>query len=324
MSHSRPLTRYAFDVWLRTGRVPASRIEYKFNGWHDPNDGKFTEVGAGRYFPEGSSSSRSGEQIAMARPPRIQSKRAWQGGGFTGGGGGNFGGAGATGGGWETPQERRAHERQPRSLSVAVVSPSSKTTTQTTYTIRNGDTISSIAKREKMTIEQLAAVNSLSDPNKIKTGQKIVIPVKVEGKTAWVSVKVGQLTFELDEPGRTRVVAGNLGEGDKGRSKRLQAQAGGADRLVADDGGHFIAPRFGGPKETYNHFAQDANFNRGAYRALEDVWAKAQKNGENVSVRIDADYLDRNQQPDSITVRWSAPRTRGKRKFKNQAGGHGE
>jgi hypothetical protein len=66
------LTRHAFDIWLRTGRVPATRIEYKFNGWHDPDDGKFTEVGAGRYFPQGSSASRSGEQIAMARPPRSQ------------------------------------------------------------------------------------------------------------------------------------------------------------------------------------------------------------------------------------------------------------
>lgn len=324
MSHSRPLTRHAFEIWLRTGRVPATKIEYKFNGWHDPDDGRFTEVGTGRYFPQASSSSGSGERIAMARPPRNQPKRTWQGGGgSSGGGAGSFAGAGATEG-WDAPQEPRAHEPQARGAGVAVVSPSSKPKTQTTYTIRNGDTISSIAKREKMTVEQLAAVNSLSDPDKIKAGQEIIIPAKVEGKPTWVSVKVDQLTFELDEPGRTRVVAGNLGQGDRGRSKRLQAQAGGADRLVTDDGGHFIAPRFGGPKETYNHFAQDANFNRGAYRALEDVWAKAKKSGENVNVRIDADYLDRNQRPDGITVRWSAPGTRGKRKFKNQRGGRGE
>lgn len=319
MSHSRPLTRLAFDIWLRTGRVPATRIEYKFNGWHDPDDGKFTEVGAGRYFPQGSSASRSGERIAMARPPHNGTKRR----SFPGGGGEGFVGGGATWS-WETPQERRAHEPQTRGAVVALVSPSSKPKTQTTYTIRNGDTISSIAEREKMTIGQLAAVNSLSDPNKIKAGQQIIIPAKIEAKPGWVSVKVDQLTFELDEPGRTRVVAGNLGQSDKGRSKRLQAQAGGPDRLVTDDGGHFIAPRFGGPKETFNHFAQDANFNRGAYRTLEDVWAKAQKRGENVNVRIDADYLDRNARPDSITVRWSAPGTRGKRKFKNQVGGRGE
>jgi hypothetical protein len=51
MAHSKVLTRHAFEYWLRTGRVPAGKVEYKFNGWHDPDDGRFTEVGAGRYVP---------------------------------------------------------------------------------------------------------------------------------------------------------------------------------------------------------------------------------------------------------------------------------
>lgn len=318
------LTRQAFESWLRTGRVPASKVEYKFNGWHDPDDGKFTEVGAGRYFPQGSSSSRSGEELAMAHPPRNQPKRTWQGGGFTGGGGGSFGGGGATGSGWETPQERRARERQDRNHDVAVVSASSKPKAQTTYTIRNGDTVSSIATREGMTVSQLASVNSLASPDKIKAGEQIIIPAKLKARPGWVSVKVDELTFEIDEAGRTGIVTGTLGEENKGRSKRLQRQAGGPDRRVTDDGGHFIAPRFSGPKEAYNHFAQDANFNRGAYRTLEDVWAKAQKNGENVNVRIDAEYLGHSQRPHIVTVRWSAPGTRGKRKFHNQAGGRSE
>lgn len=41
-----------------------------------------------------------------------------------------------------------------------------------------------------MTLGQLAAVNSLSDPNKIKAGQEIIIPAKIEAKPGWVSVKV--------------------------------------------------------------------------------------------------------------------------------------
>lgn len=112
MQTQRQLMRHSFEVWLRTGRVPVGRVEYKFNGWHDPDDGKFTEVGAGRYFPPGSGSATGGERLAMTRAPRKKPDGTWQGGGFTGGGAGSFGGAGATGPGWETPTERQTRERQ--------------------------------------------------------------------------------------------------------------------------------------------------------------------------------------------------------------------
>src|SRR5690606_19572172 len=63
------------------------------------------------------------------------------------------------------------------------------------------------------------------------------------------------------------------------RSRRAQAQAGGAERQQSDDGGHFVAVRFNGPHEWFNHFAQDSNFNRGVYRTIEDSWAKDIKAG---------------------------------------------
>ncbi len=45
----------AFSVWLRTGRWEAHpSIEVKYNPWHDAEDGRFTFVGRGRYFPGGS------------------------------------------------------------------------------------------------------------------------------------------------------------------------------------------------------------------------------------------------------------------------------
>jgi hypothetical protein len=86
------------------------------------------------------------------------------------------------------------------------------------------------------------------------------------------------------------------------RSRRAQAQAGGADRRSSDDGGHYIAARFNGPTEAFNHFAQDANFNRGRYRALEDQWARAKKDGKQVSVRIVPVYGESSQRPSSINV----------------------
>lgn len=42
-----------------------------------------------------------------------------------------------------------------------------------TYTVKNGDTLSSIAKKLKTTTKQLQAKNNIKDPNKIKVGQKL-------------------------------------------------------------------------------------------------------------------------------------------------------
>lgn len=51
----------AFGYWLRTGRLPTLRdadgVERKFNPWHDPDDGRFTFAGSGRYYGNGEGKS---------------------------------------------------------------------------------------------------------------------------------------------------------------------------------------------------------------------------------------------------------------------------
>jgi uncharacterized protein YigE (DUF2233 family) len=84
------------------------------------------------------------------------------------------------------------------------------------------------------------------------------------------------------------------------RSRTNQARAGGADRRTSDDGGHYIAARFNGPTDAFNHFAQDANFNRGRYRALEDQWARAQRMGKKVTVSIVPHYREESTRPFEI------------------------
>ncbi|UZK65350.1 DNA/RNA non-specific endonuclease [Sphingomonas sp. M1-B02] len=94
-------------------------------------------------------------------------------------------------------------------------------------------------------------------------------------------------TYEIDARGRTRRVSGLLSDTDTpARSSTTQAKAGGEDRRISDDGGHYIAARFDGPTDAFNHFAQDANFNRGRYRVLEDEWAKAKRAGKEVTATI--------------------------------------
>src|SRR5688572_17278130 len=70
--------RRAFSLWLRTGRLPRwakpAASEVKYNPWHDPDDGRFTFKGRGRYFERGSSSSRD-DVVRMASPPSDRRRR---------------------------------------------------------------------------------------------------------------------------------------------------------------------------------------------------------------------------------------------------------
>src|SRR3546814_5634025 len=80
--------------------------------------------------------------------------------------------------------------------------------------------------------------------------------------------------FYMDMLARVRKVHGQLFLGPTtARSRFNQIQAGKPDRRSGDDRGHFIAARFTVPNDSFNHFPQDANFNRSASKALENSWA---------------------------------------------------
>lgn len=127
--------------------------------------------------------------------------------------------------------------------------------------------------------------------------------------------------FSIDVIQRPRRIDGQLRlEATPRRSKRAQAAAGGADRRTTDDGGHFIAARFGGPRSRFNHFAQDASFNRGAYRALEDSWARDLKAGREVFVEIAPQYSGASTRPSSLVVVWYVGGKRHREEFSNEKG----
>lgn len=109
--------------------------------------------------------------------------------------------------------------------------------------------------------------------------------------------------YQIDVGERMRRVSGTLTLNPaQARSRTAQARAGGVDRRPSDDGGHYIARRFNGPKDAFNHFAQDPNFNRGRYRALEDEWARAKRGGKQVWVKIAPVYEGSSKRPSVINV----------------------
>jgi LysM repeat protein len=129
--------------------------------------------------------------------------------------------------------------------------------------------------------------------------------------------------FHIDPVARTHKVHGELSEGlIAPRSRSNQAQAGKPDRREGkDDGGHFIAARFNGPSDSFNHFAQDRNFNRGAYRKLEDDWATDLRAGRKVVVDIDALYHGLSRRPYQLNVSWTVNGHKTTKRFPNEAKG---
>lgn len=129
-------------------------------------------------------------------------------------------------------------------------------------------------------------------------------------------------SFDIDEHGRTRGVSGDITIANRPvRSRTAQGRAGGLERRASDDGGHYIGARFNGPTDAFNHFAQDASFNRGAYRALEDKWAKARREGRKVTVTILPRYAGGSVRPSSVEVRFVIDGVARGTTFSNEKGG---
>ncbi|MBL0116515.1 MAG: phage portal protein [Sphingomonadales bacterium] len=109
--------------------------------------------------------------------------------------------------------------------------------------------------------------------------------------------------FDLDSEHRTRRAGGTvrLDPGQR-RSRSAQRRAGVPDRLPSDEGGHYVAREFGGPDKDFNHFAQDANFNRSGYRKLENKWQRLTKAGKKVTFAIIPQYPRGSRRPSAINV----------------------
>lgn len=81
-----------------------------------------------------------------------------------------------------------------------------------------------------------------------------------------------------------------------------------------------IGSRFNGPREWFNHFAQDANFNNGAFKKLEIGWDKLGKAGHEVFVDITAHRKGQSKRPHELEVKWTVDGQPFRRKFPNEAG----
>ncbi|MEW6704704.1 MAG: DNA/RNA non-specific endonuclease [Pseudomonadota bacterium] len=135
------------------------------------------------------------------------------------------------------------------------------------------------------------------------------------------SVQAKGYTYAFDGLGRVETTRGTLTLEQGVRDPRLQREAGGADRRTTDDGGHIVGHRFNPPSEEFNLFAQDANFNRGAYRQLENEWAIALRDRRTVKVEWKFEYSGSSVRPDSLKVNYWVDGKPHERVFNNARGG---
>jgi len=314
VANSRKREPTAFSVYLRTGRRVADRqVEVKFNPWHDPANGRFTFAGQGSLYPAGRGSEPS-PVGSESLPSKKRQDRA------------NYSDPNYTD---AQAAAKRNDPRDPQNYSI--------------YVVRAGDNLTRIARyRKGLTAEDLAWLNEVPLDRPLQIGQRIKVPHQQSldaGRVAknkdfaldyylrthrgqfppdptnppslesqildsnWRRVAKNGYEFYIDAINRTRQAYGLWHFGPSERSRKNQA--GVPDRQPADDGGHYIAARFEGPSDAFNHFAQNANFNRGRYRALEDEWANALRAGDKVFVNIVPHYQGLSRRPDWIDVTWS-------------------
>lgn len=156
---------------------------------------------------------------------------------------------------------------------------------------------------------------------KALSGLMQIITTKVEDAFGSTRTRNGY-SYGFDDGERVTNIKGDLRSNpDQIRNPQAQLSAGGRERLPNDDGGHYIGRRFDGPTDDFNHFAQDRNFNRSAYKELENSWQRALDAGKKVSIDITPSYDGSSVRPIKIQVDYTIDGVPYSRSFTNRHGG---
>ena len=146
-----------------------------------------------------------------------------------------------------------------------------------------------------------------------------------------VSSTVGKnhITWTQNAAGDTIGAKATLNEvfsGAKRSASEVKDQATAAARGVADDaGGHIIGHRFAQNQGIKNMFPQNANFNNGAFKKIENEWADW-INKKGGSVEVDIQLVGNSAKPDKVKVSYQLKDANGHvvrevtEQFKNQSG----
>ncbi|HFZ1005048.1 TPA: DNA/RNA non-specific endonuclease [Klebsiella aerogenes] len=194
-----------------------------------------------------------------------------------------------------------------------------------------------VATVGKMSASELSELKALMAVEK-QTGQKISaeslekVMLDSGGKGNWSKElnnpqpnKVyhvdGDKIYKTDAQARPSQVEATLSPNVKDRNGYQQCKAGKCG-FDGDEGGHLIASIFNGPGEKLNLVPMDGNLNKGAWRQMENTWAKALGEGKEVKVNIQPSYIGDSVRPEKFKVVYSIDGGRPIEKvFNNSPGG---
>ena len=166
---------------------------------------------------------------------------------------------------------------------------------------------------------------------RVATGAANVIKLSGGAKGGWTKALNGDLipntayevdgiSYDTDTHGRverTRVPSlkikpRNRNAYQQGKSVDLK------DGQPGDQGGHIVAARLGGPGEQINYHPMKGNLNQGAWKKMENDWAKSIQNGQSVTnVDIKAVFQGDSRRPDGFLVNYLVDSKKYSRTFVN-------
>ena len=101
------------------------------------------------------------------------------------------------------------------------------------------------------------------------------------------------------------------------RKNRLPHKTNTPDKREGEHAGHLFADRFDGSPELDNLVSQAKEVNLGAYKKLENKWAKAIKDGKKVNINIKVNYQNNSSRPSSFEVKYTIDGIPNKQIIKN-------
>ncbi len=131
--------------------------------------------------------------------------------------------------------------------------------------------------------------------------------------------KIDGYLYETDELGRVKKVSGELKLEPRGRNTHQQGKSVELKDGVkgTDEGGHLIADRFYGPGEQINYLPQKGSLNQGAWKKMENDWAKELAAGKKVEVDIRPIFEGNSKRPIGFKVKETINGKSKIREFKN-------
>jgi hypothetical protein len=115
----------------------------------------------------------------------------------------------------------------------------------------------------------------------------------------------GRFTYRTDHLGRVTHATATLTTIDLHHPRDRTAQRHLPDKNPDDHAGHLFARIFQGPATTINLTPMHANINQSTYRRLENSWARAIRNGQDVQVSVDLTYEGVSRRPVLLEIEYS-------------------